>query len=205
MRTCEKMMIGGLGALTPILMNLLIVDLKVLLIQLTLFAILGYSVRVIVLFFIGGLWAYLHKEENNLLKIFQLGIVAPALITASINAGNVETPKVIAQNNEIFNAPYVFIPSAYAQPAEKEELKRFSPSKETLIQQFWRGLIGASSERVWFVVAGTHLKLEDAKKQAQEINQKEKDFKAEVYEPYGEDLYYSVVIGENLTYEQALR
>ena len=38
---------------------------------------------------IGGLWAYFHRSEVEPLKLFQLGIVAPAMITGMINASNV--------------------------------------------------------------------------------------------------------------------
>ena len=37
--------------------------LEILLLKLTLFAILGYLIRVIVLFYLGGLMAFLHKDE----------------------------------------------------------------------------------------------------------------------------------------------
>jgi hypothetical protein len=57
------------------------------------------------------------------------------------------------------------------------------------------------------VIAGSHLKLEDASKQASEIGRKWPKYRGEVYAPYGNNPYYAVVIGANLTYEdaQALR
>ena len=79
----KKIMIGGLGALTPVIMNLLIVDLNVLLVKFTSLAFIGYVIRVIILFYLGGLVAFLHKDENSPIKIFELGIIAPALITAN--------------------------------------------------------------------------------------------------------------------------
>lgn len=65
MKTRQKIIIGGLGALTPIIMNLLVVDINVLVINLTIFAFIGYAIRVVILFYIGGLVAFLHKNEKT--------------------------------------------------------------------------------------------------------------------------------------------
>jgi len=203
MKTWQRILIGGLGALTPVIMNLVAVDLEALLVKLTLLALIGYILRGLVLFFLGGVMAYLHKDENNRLKIFELGIVAPALITALINAGNVQVPKATVQKYGTATGSIISIPSAYAQPTEKEEIKTFSLPEETRAQQFWRGLTGSTPERVWFVIVGSHLKMEDAEEQAQQINQKNLGFTAEVYAPYGGNPYYGVIIGANLTYKEA--
>ncbi len=56
---------------------------------------------------------------------------------------------------------------------------------------------------MWFVIAGSHIKLGDAQRQAQQINRKWPDFSGEVYAPYGGNPHYAVVIGANLTYEEA--
>lgn len=200
----KKILIGGLGALTPIIMNLLVVDLNILLVNLTVFAFIGYAIRVIVLFYLGGVVAYLHKDEKNQIKIFELGIVAPALITVLINAGNVDVPKIAHSAAGTNTSYHVLVSSAYAQPAQpRQDLKTFSMPKESAMRQFWRGLTGASSKKVWFVVSGTHLKLDDAKKQAKEINDMKKDFQAEIYKPYGSDPRYRVVIGANLLRSRA--
>ncbi|MBI5287187.1 MAG: SPOR domain-containing protein [Deltaproteobacteria bacterium] len=194
MTTYKKILIGGLGALTPILMNLLVVDLNILLVNLTFLAFLGYIIRVVILFYLGGLVAYLHRDENSPVKLFELGIAAPALITALLNAGHVEvSSKPIAS---------ILIPSVYAQT---EDVKRFSLPEETRTQQLWRGLTGSIStpQKAWSVIVGSHLKLEDAKRQAHLINQEDKGFKAEVYAPYKGNPHYAVVIGANLTYEEA--
>lgn len=202
MKTRHKIIIGGLGALTPIIMNLLVVDINVLVINLTLFAFIGYAIRVVILFYLGGLVAFLHKNENSPVKLFELGIVAPALITALLNANQVKFTKDVAQIEGTKHAS-IIIPSAYAQPAPKKNLKTFSLKEESPAQQIWRGLISSSPKDVWFVIVGSHLKLEDAHKQVKLINKEWKDFKAEVYEPYGENIYYAVVIGSNLTREEA--
>lgn len=89
MRTKRRIVIGGLGALTPVILNLLFIDYNTVFSSVTPGACLGYAVRVLVLFYIGGFVAYLHKDENRPLRIFEFGIIAPALIMGFMNANNV--------------------------------------------------------------------------------------------------------------------
>src|SRR5262245_17192775 len=81
----RKVVIGGLGALTPIIISLLVVDLGVVFKGVTTVVFLTYTIRVLVLFYLGALVACLHKDENDQLKLFELGIAAPALLTVLIN------------------------------------------------------------------------------------------------------------------------
>lgn len=203
MSTRQKVLIGGLGALAPIVMSLLAIDLEVLLLNFTVLAFLGYGIRVVLLFSVGGFFAFLHKNENSPLRVFELGIVAPALITTLLSAGQVEVPKAVPKPNPASPTSALFIPSAYAQDAEREGVKTFSLPQEAWTQQFLRGLTGSTTKKLWFVIAGTHAQLEGAREQARRINQEGKGFKAEVYAPYGGSPQYSVVIGAHLTYEDA--
>ncbi len=228
MKTSKKIMIGGLGALTPVIMNLLVVDLDVLLVKVTFLAFLGYFIRVVVLFYLGGITAFLHKKENSAVKIFELGIVAPALITAMINAGNIEVPKVVDGTASVSIS---FVSPAYAQPTEEpreepreepmeqpveestgeireeskedRKMKTFSLPEESPVQQLWRGLTGSSPKKVWFVIAGSHQKLKDAREQVKQIAEEKEGLTAEIFDPYGENPYYAVVIGANLEYKEA--
>jgi hypothetical protein len=202
MKTYQKILLGGIGALTPIIMNLLVLDFKILS-DLTWIVFLGYLIRVVVLFYLGGLVAYLHKNEKSPVKLFELGIVAPALITALLNAQNVEIPKAagLKDTTSLFN--WVAIVSA--QTPSKEEIKTFSPAKESTADGFWRGLTGTVSKKNWFVIVGSSKSLEEAKALARQINQREHGFKAEVYSSFEKDSLYEVVIGANLTREEAER
>lgn len=203
MTTRHKVLVGGLGALTPVLMNLLIVDLNRLLINLTILVVGAYLIKVVVLFYLGGLVAYLHKDEHSPLKLFELGIAAPALITAFINAENVPVQQIPPSNTGTPTSSILFLTPADAQPAPAQDLKTFSLPQETATEQVMRGLTGSISKRVWVVIAGSHPKLEDATRQAQQISQKWPKYRGEVYSPYGNNPYYAVVIGANLTYEEA--
>jgi len=202
MTTHKKLMLGGLGALTPILVNFLALDLETTLSELTAVVALSYALRVVVLFYLGGIVAFLHKNEKTPLRFFELGIIAPAIITSLMNANQVNAPKAKSTS-----APQsimsILVPTAFAQSAPEKTVKEFSPPKETLGEQFWRGLTGSRSGRIWFVIAGSKEKLEDAEKQAREINQKYPGFAAEVYDRFGDNPHYAVVIGANITYNEA--
>ena len=220
MKTWKKIMIGGMGALTPIILNLLVIELEIIFADVRLFTVLGYLIRVVTLFYLGGVVAFLHKDENNSVKIFELGIVAPALITAMLNAGHIDVGNVQPAGNETNIGSISFISSAYAAPLQvdstnsneksKAELiksgkvKVFSLANESSVKQFWRGLTGSSQKNIWFVIAGSHLKYEDAKKQADNISKNNKDLKTEIFAPFGGNPYYAVVIGSNLVYREAL-
>ncbi|MBI4420626.1 MAG: carboxypeptidase-like regulatory domain-containing protein [Gemmatimonadetes bacterium] len=84
----RKALLGGIGALTPLILNLLVVDIATVLSGLEPLVVVGYAIRVGVLFFVGALWASLHKTETDPKKLFQLGIVAPAMIVGVINGLN---------------------------------------------------------------------------------------------------------------------
>lgn len=213
MKTYKKIFIGGLGALTPIIMNLLVIDLEVLLINLTFYSVLGYSIRVIVLFYLGGLIAFLHKDEINPVKIFELGIVAPALITALLNAGQIDVAKMKTQSVSTPVGSISFVSAAYAQTHTEQdtmkiEIKKFSLPEETKMQQFLRGFGLSrllSSRKSYFVIVGSHENIEAARDQAKQILQQFKEFSPDIYEPYNERKGFSVVIGSHLAEFEARR
>jgi hypothetical protein len=87
MSAMTKLVLGGLGSLAPLFLSFLAIDSKTVFVGLTLAVLLGYAARVVILFVIGALTAYLNKETNRF-KAFELGIVAPALISTYIGAAN---------------------------------------------------------------------------------------------------------------------
>ncbi|HSL71688.1 MAG TPA: hypothetical protein VK864_15685, partial [Longimicrobiales bacterium] len=66
----QRILIGGLGALTPIVLNALIVDLPKIFQAMSLAVFVGWSLRVLVLFYLGGLFSWLHKKEREPVRIF---------------------------------------------------------------------------------------------------------------------------------------
>ncbi|HEU4388637.1 MAG TPA: hypothetical protein VFV34_12625 [Blastocatellia bacterium] len=205
--THKKILIGGLGALTPILLNLLALDLKTTFATTTLLVVAGYTVRVMILFYVGGLVAYLHKDEHKPIKLFELGIAAPALLTTIISAAQVAPQATAASQPERSGDQRALIsfvmPVAYADSLEDRKTRRFTLPEESATAQVWRGLTGARINRVWFVIADSFPELGDAERAADRINQRQTDLKAEVFEPYDGSQGYSVVIGANLTFDDA--
>jgi hypothetical protein len=51
--------------------------------QVTVGFVVGYSVKAMLLILVGAVFAWVNTDVNNRLAVLQLGIAAPALITAS--------------------------------------------------------------------------------------------------------------------------
>jgi hypothetical protein len=91
----NRFWIGGGGALLPLLVTLLAVDIGPMIDNaphLTVGTYVGAAIRYLVLFTIGGIVAALNSDEVQPIKLVQLGIAAPALISTYVNA---QPPKPI--------------------------------------------------------------------------------------------------------------
>lgn len=197
----QKMILGGVGAVTPLALNLLVVD-QLALGNLTILAFIGYALRVAVLVGLGSLVVYLNNDENNRVRIYQLGLAAPALVTALLNGAN---QRSLLQTQQFVTPPTAAVFSAVVHAAEAaQQGKQFTIPKETYAQQVWRGLTGHRSDRVWFVIAVQEPTYEGAMKKATHINRTYKGFHAEVYEPYQQGGRWCVVIGAALTRADAM-
>jgi hypothetical protein len=89
MTSSTRFWIGGGGAMLPLLVTLLAVDLGPLIDHPTVLSVgtyVGAGIRYIVLFAIGGIVAALNSDEVKPVKLVQLGIAAPALISTYVNA-----------------------------------------------------------------------------------------------------------------------
>lgn len=118
MTAIKRFWIGGGGALLPLLITLIGADLAVLIDQhdqLSSGMIIGAGIRYLCLFILGGIVAALHTDERKPLKLVQLGIAAPALVTSYISVG----PVSAATNTLSFQWPGI-VSSAYAAEAKSE-------------------------------------------------------------------------------------
>ncbi|MDA1327089.1 MAG: hypothetical protein O3C34_20410 [Proteobacteria bacterium] len=102
----------------PLLITLIGADLAVLIDQheqLTSGMIVGAGIRYMCLFILGGFVAALHSDEIKPLKLVQLGIAAPALITSYISVGPVN-----ANTAQAFRLPGI-ISTAHASDSRLEQ------------------------------------------------------------------------------------
>jgi hypothetical protein len=79
--------LGGLGGLLPILATLVAVDLSSIATlidqnQITVGLCVGYAIRVLGLFALGGIMAAINSEVTAPIALVQIGIAAPALVTS---------------------------------------------------------------------------------------------------------------------------
>jgi len=205
MSNWTRFLIAGTGAIIPLLLNLTVIDLRTILLGVTSLVLISYVIRQVALFAIGGMVGVLNNEQDPF-KLFQIGIAAPALITALLNGSQVRLPQANTQASpsktaESRHMGWDLVSPAYAQEAARERLKTFSLPSETAGQQVYRGLFGSVPTNVWYVIAGSFANRENAEQRAGEIRQK--GFPADVYAPYGQNQFYSVVIGAQLTREEA--
>jgi len=95
MTSMQRFLYGGIGALMPVLVTIVSLDLAHTFSKPDAFStanIIGFGIRYLFLFVIGGIFAYFHTDEEKAFKLFEIGIAAPALITSIITANAVKVP-----------------------------------------------------------------------------------------------------------------
>ena len=201
--TKTRILVGSIGGISPIIISLLVVDVVALYNETGLMDGIGLGVRFLVLVFIGGLIGYLHHNEEEPFKLFQLGIAAPTLLTTAINGNSVINQDYMREHTAQTSISF-FIKSAHADQATYSNIDLFQQSKVNDFQLFLRGLIGTklfSDEDDWYVIVGSHRNIDSAHAQVKSVNQKK--YMAKVYSPVSQSKYYSVAIGANLDLKTA--
>jgi hypothetical protein len=170
----RRFLLGGGGALMPVLISLLAIDLGALLdseSNLTTGNIIGFGIRYLVLFIVGGVVAYLHEDETKSFKLFELGIVAPALITSLITAQGVAAA---GQNSFIISS--IPINMSLISSANAETLPRIAESNQDVAWSFSDVLDGLSG-RVYQKISKAEKKVPersvDSQTQEKDMEQKE--------------------------------
>ncbi len=122
----KKFFLGGGGALAPLLVSFIVADVDTLIMYFKdlsnngIYELAGYATHVAGLFVLGGVWASLHKSERDPKKLFQLGVVAPAVITAMLNASNVEYSKGNEHVTDI-GISFSLISTAHAKSTDEKK------------------------------------------------------------------------------------
>ncbi len=131
----KRFLLGGIGALLPILLSIAIADAARIgeYIADQPYELLGYVIRTATLFALGGVWAYVQSSEMQPLKVLQLGVVAPAMLTVMVNGANVADMRGDEPDGL---ASLQIISSAYAQTLPEH------PRPETPLERIIKGLLG---------------------------------------------------------------
>jgi hypothetical protein len=221
MGTVQRFYIACLGALTPIITNLLVVDLNTTLNNLSVIEGMNYAIRLAALCASACVLVFLNSDEVRPVKLFQLGIMAPALLTNLINGATISIKaNAQATQNSAIQTPLPqksefpsLVGSAFAQPGPTPAPQASQP-KDCLLpaelsttQQILKGLIGLVPDNKWYVVVGSYGALPGATQDATEIRARfGTRYSVSICKPLGPpDGQYRVVIGENLTYADATR
>ena len=197
-----KLLIGALGAATPLAINLIVVD-HLALASPTALTVLGYGIRVAALVGLGVLVVVRNLDEERPARIFQLGLAGPALITALLNGVNQRS--LIQSQTVASPTPRAFLSMQVVYAAPTSQPRQFELPPETSGEQIWRGLTGGRSDRVWFVIVRRAATREAAEAASDRINRTVYGFRAEVFEPYHGRGDWCVVVGEGLTHADAQR
>lgn len=213
MNARTRFILGGIGGLAPIILFLVNLDFERYVADATTWKTVGYVVRAMLLFLLGGFVAYLHETENKRITLFLVGVSAPSLIAGYLSTASPDLSKAnIPAVSTVQHLQHFFVPNAYAddstaarlaQSMRLAQIKQFTLPPQNAGAQFLEGLFGTTPKNVWFVIVGSHPNANDAKNQAYTINQRYRNYHAEVYAPYGENPYYAVVIGAHLMQSEA--
>lgn len=204
-----KIGLGALGGLLVYIADLYNVGFARIMINLPGFEFLPYAaaaVAAVPFLVVGALWALAHRGETSRLRVFEYGLLVPALFLTWTNGADLGVAR-----NELYQvsdprAATTTLTSPYAQPAWQGAVKTFPvPDPESAEIKFLRAITGIERKRTWYVVAAGYRRVEPALKLAETMNREFKEFKAVVYHPYGENPFYKVVIGEDMTFDRAIR
>jgi len=218
----QRFYIACLGALTPIITNLLVVDLNTSLSNLHVIDGLTYAIRLFALCAAACVVVFLNSDEERPVKLFQLGIMAPALLTSIINGAAIsikasgqapQSPAVQAPPPQ--KTGFSLVGSAFAQagpaplpgapaPAPKDCLL---PAELNPTQQILKGLIGLVPDNKWYIVVASYAALPGAVEDANQVRARfGTKYPVSICKPIGgADTQFRVVIGENLTYADGTR
>ena len=144
-----KLLVGGAGGVTPLIGGLALLDAQAIATYLqglsnpggsALLLLIGYIIKGIFMFGVGAFWAYLHRSEKSTLKLYQLGIVAPAVISGLIYANEAKNTRNAA-GTAIPAAE--LIPSAHgATPAAGSDTFRLFEEGSSAASKILSGILG---------------------------------------------------------------
>jgi len=106
------------------------------------FVIGGWVLRVLLFGSIGAVWAYMHSDENNRMRVFQLGMVAPAMLAALLSANGITGKPInteLTERSAGISLSSIFVSTAHAQQSPGSD----QPTRPSPTSSIVRGLLGS--------------------------------------------------------------
>jgi len=204
-RPAHLFWMGGLGAIAPIFLSLLTLDVSTVFATTSPLVVLGYLVRASLLFLAGGLYVWIyHADEKVRSRIFEFGVLAPALLTTAVNGLQVPKPSSTGAAGPVVHPAVILVGEAFADQGDVP-VRMFAGPQFSASQQFWYGLTGQRETRRSYVIAGSYRSEAEARAAAQAARRRWPQFGVSVYKPYGAQRRYTVVLGDALTYAGAIK
>ena len=149
MTPIKRFVIGGIGALMPLLITFLSIDYEMLFesANISTGTIVGFIIRYIVLFLIGGFIAYLHTDETKPFKLFEIGIAAPALVTSMITVNGLSSNIQPSSPPAPHRASFSIITKAYAEEIGVQ--KEVQKDEKIYVAGFFRDLANSLTGGVY--------------------------------------------------------
>lgn len=215
LRIEHKMMLGTLGALTPSLLSLYTTDWAKLIDgnNLTIAYMFGYTVRVLILSLYGALIAYFHKTENNPVKLFQLGVAIPALITIllGMSTNGQKINPMPADGIEEANTSLLQVLTIQnleklrVQDSPPMAAQEFTLNQRNIFELFWHGFLGADVEdRNFTLITGNQTDWVSVLQQYKQLQSEHPDLSPQIFHSYRQLGKYMLVLGHHLSYREAI-
>jgi hypothetical protein len=202
----ERIVLGGLGGLAPVLVNIFVVDYNSVLVDANLGLAIGYVLKSIGLFGAGALMAYLHQEPAEPRVIFQLGMAAPAALIAALNGARIERANLNGPEPGDQPESLTLVSSLYAQAASQGDVAvgSWDAPRESFLNEVFRGITGFERNDRWFVIAAKASSLAQAKRLADSLqaDSQRAKFPLTIFPPLDKPEYI-VAIGAWLPYDEA--
>lgn len=194
----DRIAIGGLGGMTPVIMNLLVVDMVSTLASVTLIVGLAYMLRVLAMVAAGGIVGWLHEDELKPSKVFQLGMVAPALLTGLMNGAALRV-------DSVQHGQQAGLLAATVRAAEQAPVVTADVPQETIGQQVFRGAFGIKTNpQDWILVTAATAEEREARRMFAEASRAFPSLKFVLFRPSGGLKMWTLTIGGQMTREEVL-
>ena len=165
--------IGGVGALVPMLLDMMTYDFVSIWSNLQFAVIAGHVTRMVLYFVLGGLYVVFQKKLRTVdgWTVFQLGIVAPMAMSATLNAQPAPTVDAKPTSGLFYGVAYAQAQDN-TQRATVPEVIVTPPQQSNASDKFWSGLLKKKVVFEWWVAGDTFETKEKAVEHATNIQQK---------------------------------